>query len=120
LMVVARAGEAYAQRLAIDSAIRAGSLLPHGLARELGNALCGLYVLEYLNKHAAWFISEGLMDIARYRALEARLDSLSDFLATQVDVLIEAFGHGAATRAAIAQTDHYPDALADKLQWAVG
>ncbi|WP_426178859.1 acyltransferase domain-containing protein [Pseudomonas sp. TWRC1-2] len=120
LMVVARAGEAYAQRLAIQSAIRAGSLLPQGLAKELGNALCGLYVLDYLNKHAAWFISEGLMDIARYRALESRLDSLSDLLATQVDVLIEAFGHGAATRAAIAQTDHYPDALADKLQWAVG
>lgn len=120
LMIVARAGEAYAHRLAIESAVRAGSSLPQGLARELANALCGLYVLEYLDKHAAWFISEDLMDIPRYRALEERLDALSDFLATHVELLIEAFGHGEATRAAIASTDDYPDALADKLQWAVG
>ncbi|WP_025856995.1 acyltransferase domain-containing protein [Pseudomonas sp. CHM02] len=120
LMIVARAGEAYAQRLAIESAVRAGASLPQGLARELGSALCGLYVLEYLNKHAAWFISEGLMDITRYRALEGRLDALSDFLSTHVELLIEAFGHGEATRAALASTDNYPEALAGKLQWAVG
>jgi acyl-CoA oxidase len=120
LMIVARAGEAYAHRLAIESAVRAGDSLAQGLAKELGSALCGIYVLEYLNKHAAWFISEGLMDIARYRALEARLDALSDFLTTHVDLLIEAFGHGAATRAAISNTDDYPDALANKLQWANG
>lgn len=120
LMIVARAGEAYAHRLAIESAVRAGHSLTQGLAKELGSALCGLYVLEYLNKHAAWFISEGLMDIARYRALEEQLDKLSDFLSTHVELLIEAFGHGAATRAAIANCDDYPDALADKLQWAVG
>ncbi|MFA7941327.1 acyltransferase domain-containing protein [Pseudomonas brenneri] len=120
LMVVARAGEAYAQRLAIESAVQAGNSLAQGLAKELGSALCGVYVLDYLNKHAAWFISEGLMDIARYRALEERLDELSDFLATHVELLTEAFGHGEATRAAITNTEHYPDALADKLQWAVG
>lgn len=120
LMIVARAGEAYAQRLAIESAVQASHSLPQGLARELGSALCGMYVLEYLNQHAAWFISEGLMDIARYRALEERLDALSDFLTAHVELLIEAFGHGEATRAAIADTAPYPDALANKLQWAVG
>ncbi|WP_421556394.1 acyltransferase domain-containing protein [Pseudomonas kitaguniensis] len=120
LMVVARAGEAYAQRLAIESAVLASNSLTQELPKQIGSALCGLYVLEYLNKHAAWFISEGLMDIPRYRALEATLDSLSDFLATHVELLIEAFGHGDATRAAIADTGHYPEALANKLQWAIG
>lgn len=120
LMFVARAGEAYAHRLAIESAISAGHSLPQGLAKELVNALCGLYVLEYLNKHAAWFISQGLMDITRYRALEERLNAHSDFLATHVELLIKAFGHGEATRAAIASSDPYPEALASKLQWAVG
>ncbi|KAF2409486.1 Acyl-coenzyme A oxidase [Pseudomonas antarctica] len=120
LMIVARAGEAYAHRLAIESAVRAGDSLAQGLAKELGSALCSLYVLEYLNKHAAWFISEGIMDIARYRALEERLDALSDLLTTHVDLLIEAFGDGQATRAAITHSDDYPAALADKLQWAVG
>lgn len=120
LMIVARAGEAYAHRLAIESAVRACNSLPQGLANELGSALCGVYVLEYLNKHAAWFISEGLMDIPRYRALEDQLNAHSDFLAMHVDLLIEAFGHGEATRAPLASNHNYPEALADKLHWAIG
>lgn len=120
LMVVARAGEAHAQRLAIESAVKAGSSLPPGLAKDLVNALCNLYVLGYLNQHAAWYMSEGLMDSTRYRALEEHLNQLSDFLAAHVTLLIEAFGQGDATRAAIASAEPYPDALAAKLQWAQG
>jgi len=120
LMIVARAGEAYAQRLAIESVTLAGDKLPPGLARNLTDALCSVYVLEYLDKHAAWYISEGLMDCARYRALEGHLDTASDFLAEHATLLIEAFGHGEATRAAIANPGSYPSALATKLQWAIG
>ncbi|MGY2252809.1 acyltransferase domain-containing protein [Pseudomonas reactans] len=120
LMVVARAGEAHAQRLAIESAVEAGNSLPPGLAKDLVNALCSLYVLGYLNQHAAWYMSEGLMDSMRYRALEEHLNQRSDFLATHVTLLIEAFGQGDATRAAIASAEPYPDALAAKLQWAQG
>lgn len=120
LMVVARAGEAHAQRLAIESAVTAGNSLEPGLAKDLVNALCGLYVLDYLNKHAAWYMSEGLMDSTRYRAMEEHLNQHSDFLATHVALLIDAFGQGDATRAAIASADAYPDALAAKLQWAQG
>lgn len=120
LMVVARAGEAHAQRLAIESAVKAGSSLPPGLAKDLVNALCSLYVLGYLNQHAAWYMSEGLMDSTRYRALEEHLNRHSDFLAPHVVLLIDAFGQGEATRAAIASAEPYPDALAAKLQWAQG
>ncbi|MBJ2227488.1 acyltransferase domain-containing protein [Pseudomonas simiae] len=120
LMVVARAGEAHAQRLAIESAVMAGDSLPPGLAKDLVNALCGLYVLDYLHKHAAWYISEGLMDSTRYRALEEQLNRLSDFLAPHALLLIDAFGHGEATRAAIARAEPYADALTAKLQWAQG
>lgn len=120
LMVVARAGEAHAQRLAIESAVKAGNSLPPGLAKDLVSALYDLYVLDYLNKHAAWFLSEGFMDGKRYRALEEHLNQRSDFLATHVTLLIEAFGQGDATRAAIASAETYPDALAAKLQWTQG
>ncbi len=120
LMVVARAGEAHAQRLAIESAVKAGNSLPPGLAKDLVSALYDLYVLDYLNKHAAWFLSEGFMDGKRYRALEEHLNQRSDFLATHFTLLIEAFGQGDATRAAIASAETYPDALAAKLQWTQG
>lgn len=120
LMVVARAGEAHAQRLAIESAVKASHSLPPGLAKDLVSALCDLYILDYLNRHAAWYISEGLMDSTRYRALEEHLNQYSDFLSTHVELLIDVFGPAEATRAAIARAEPYPDALAAKLQWAQG
>jgi acyl-CoA oxidase len=120
LMVTARAGEAHAQRLAMESAAAANATLQPGLARELANALAAVHALEYLNKHAAWYMSSGLLDSARYQSFETHLDALSDFLSVNTPLLIDAFGYGDATHAAIAASDAYPTAFASKLKWAIG
>lgn len=120
LMVTARAGEAHAQRLAMESAAAASATLQPGLARDLANALAAVHALEYLNKHAAWYMSSGLLDSARYQSFETQLDALSDFLSVNTPLLIDAFGYGEATHAAIAAADAYPTAFASKLKWAIG
>lgn len=122
LLVGARAvGEAHGLRLFLESALQALSVVSLPQAKKMLGDLTALFVLERIEQHAAWFISEGLLELDMYRQLEGEITVLCDQLAQHTPQWIAAFGHpGNATQAPIGDDLDYANALADALSWAVG
>ena len=123
LLVSAReVGEAHGLRVMMESTARAVEAIESSQAKTLLGLLNALFALGRISRHAAWFMSEGLLEDACYRSLEASQDKLCSQLAEHTAVLIDAFGYpDSATQAPIAdpRTD-YASALAAALRWNVG
>lgn len=122
LLVGARAvGEAHGLRLFVESALKALSVVPQPQAKKMLGDLTALFVLERIEQHAAWFISEGLLELDMYRQLEGEITVLCDRLAQHTPQWIAAFGYpDSATQAPIGEGMDYADALANALHWARG
>jgi acyl-CoA oxidase len=109
-------------RVMMESTARAVEAVESSQAKTLLGLLSALFALGRISRHAAWFMSEGLLDDACYRSLESSQDKLCSQLAEHTSVLIDAFGYpDSATQAPIAdpRTD-YASALAAALRWNVG
>ncbi|WP_420235032.1 acyltransferase domain-containing protein [Pseudomonas sp. ABY48] len=122
LLVRARAvGEAHGLRLFLEHALQALSVVPQPEVKKMLGDLTALFVLERIEQHAAWFISEGLLELDAYRQLEGEITALCDQLAQHTPQWIAAFGYpGDATQAPIADDLDYASALANALHWATG
>ncbi|NWB95603.1 acyltransferase domain-containing protein [Pseudomonas gingeri] len=123
LLVRARElGEAHGLRVMMEHTARAVEAIEPSSAKTLLGRLSTLFALGRISRHAAWFMSEGLLDDTGYRGLEAHQDQLCSQLAEHTAVLIDAFGYpGSATQAPIADPRmDYASALAAALRWNVG
>ncbi|TDD96450.1 acyl-CoA dehydrogenase [Actinomadura rubrisoli] len=113
-------GVAYGLHLAIDSTVAVLDAVHDAQAATILRNLTAVYALDQIDRHAAWLISEDLLDVDDYRRIESSIMHLCDALAEHCDVLTEAFGYpGGVTRAPIGRTPYAP-ALASSLAWTCG
>lgn len=122
LLVGARAvGEAHGLRLFLESALQALAVVTQPQVEKMLGDLTTLFVLERIEQHAAWFMSEGLLGLEMYRQLEGKITVLCDQLAQHAPQWIAAFGYPKdATQAPIGDDMDYAEALASALHWTTG
>ncbi|WP_448631904.1 MULTISPECIES: acyl-CoA dehydrogenase family protein [Pseudomonas fluorescens group] len=103
--------------LIVESAIKTNEAVADPQARQLLEVLTQLYVLEHIQRQAAWYLSEALFDAHRYHALETAITVLCERLTGSVEPLISAFGsrETAVPRPLEDPTQCYPDALMSAL-----
>jgi acyl-CoA oxidase len=111
------AADAYALNLAIDAAVMATDTATSESVRSVLRDLTSLFVFDRAHQHAAWLISEGLVDAQQYAVFDAAITRLCDTLLPHVDTLIRAFGHAhSVVRSPIADpAQRYATALARQL-----
>jgi acyl-CoA oxidase len=118
LLPVARdAADMHGLNLALDAAIACTDSLAAGSARTRLVDLTTLFAIDRMQRHAGGLISDGWLDPALYRSLDAATDALCERLLPHVDTLVDAFGHPhAVTRAPLADPScDYATALARAL-----
>lgn len=118
-LVAARtAGEAYGIRLAMESVVAAVESTQHSRAQSVLRDLAIVYGLDQVQRHAGWFVSRGLIEPARYPAVETTLSDICARLATYTTALITAFGAPqTATRSPMAARADWAAALAASVEW---
>jgi acyl-CoA oxidase len=51
-----------------------------------------VFALHYLDEHAAWYLTHGLLDIAGAKAVQQQLGQAIDTLAANLPALLDSFG----------------------------
>lgn len=73
-------------------------------------AVRDVFALDYLHRHAAWFLTRGLLDVAGVATAERELARAIETLAGHVPALLDAFGFDDAVLGAPVLSDDLPGA----------
>ncbi|MBB5916187.1 acyl-CoA oxidase [Nocardia transvalensis] len=79
-------------------------------------AVRDVFALHYLNEHAAWYLTHGLLDVAGVQAAQRQFHSAIDTLADNLPALLDAFGLDDEILDAPVLSDDLPGAWATRCE----